>query len=63
MAKRLQQTEDGLNGDDASREDADGPVEVYMLFHISPEGPDHDTVPEARNIWGMWRFFSIFQPF
>ncbi|KAF7427787.1 hypothetical protein PC9H_007002 [Pleurotus ostreatus] len=51
MAKRLKQTGDGLTGDDASQEVADGPIEVYMPFYISPEGPDHDTIPEARNIW------------
>ncbi|KAF4562669.1 hypothetical protein EYR36_004063 [Pleurotus pulmonarius] len=52
LAKRLKATGEGLKDDNHDDSGDDGEAkEIYMRFYIAPDGPDHDTSGEARNIW------------
>ncbi|KAJ7124037.1 hypothetical protein C8R46DRAFT_971700 [Mycena filopes] len=53
-AKRLQVTGGGLrkNEESIGETEADATaVHQYLACYISPQGPDHDTTGEARNLW------------
>ncbi len=59
LAKRLKATGEGLKDDNNDDSGDDGEAkEIYMRFYIAPDGPDHDTSGEARNIWGACRYSS-----
>ncbi|KAF8156400.1 hypothetical protein K438DRAFT_1777480 [Mycena galopus ATCC 62051] len=37
------------NSDDEGRD-----VHEFLECYISSEGPDHDTTPQAKNLWGLY---------
>ncbi|EEB92543.1 hypothetical protein MPER_08930 [Moniliophthora perniciosa FA553] len=46
-AARLRQTGEGVHQDDSDNQESGT---TSLNFYIAPEGPDHDTPPEAENI-------------